>query len=239
MKNEVHERVILLFRIIDVVSSVFNTYQERIKTTIDEIENDMIKSEDDYLKIAGNQASLGLTYFSSGQFEDARISLEKFLPNIIKTLGEADIMTMLCIARLANVYEKFKLLDKAISLHQQNLQVALKTWNENHSQVSSYRTNLGLAYIYSKEYSKAQLLLEQALKSNVSNFGEFDVKIAANYDNLAWAHLKQENWIEAKLLFQKAYIIWLKEFGENHFSIKETQKNIAYVQAQLDKQSEP
>ena len=133
---------------------------------------------------------------------------------------------------LANILGQYK---KAISYYLQALASDLKTYGEDHPNVSDRRNYLGLAYNSLGQYDKAIGLYQLALHSDLKTYGEDHPTVANRRNNLGGTYSSLGQYGKATPLFQLALASLQKTFGQQHPNVKMVKANLQAAKAKLKK----
>ena len=175
------------------------------------------------------QNNLALVLQDLGDYEGAKVLLEKAMISAEKNFGENHPTTAVSYSNLALVlqdlgdYEGAKvLLEKAMISDEKN-------FGENHPTTAVSYSNLALVLKDLGDYEGAKVLLEKAMISDEKNFGENHPTTAVRYSNLALVLQDLGDYEGAKVLLEKAMISDEKNFGENHPTTAVRYSNLALV----------
>jgi tetratricopeptide (TPR) repeat protein len=157
-------------------------------------------------KVSLLQNNLATVLKDLGEYEKAKILLQKALISAEKNFGEEHPTTAVRYSNLATVLKDLGEYEKAKILLQKALISAEKNFGEEHPTTAVSYSNLALVLKALGEYEKAKILLQKALISDEKNFGEEHPTTAASYSNLATVLQALGEYEKAKILLQKALI---------------------------------
>ncbi|MEA5140691.1 tetratricopeptide repeat protein [Arcicella rigui] len=180
-------------------------------------------------KVSVLQNNLALVLKDLGEYENAKILLQKALISDEKNFGEEHPTTAVRYSNLALVLKDLGEYEKAKILLQKALISDEKNFGEEHPSTAVRYSNLALVLKALGEYEKAKILLQKALISAEKNFGEEHPSTAVSYSNLALVLKDLGEYENAKILLQKALISDEKNFGEEHPTTAVRYSNLATV----------
>ncbi len=180
-------------------------------------------------KISTLQNNLALALQDLGDYEGARILLEKALISAETNFGEkhpnmAAIYSNLALALqdLGDYEGAKKLLEKATISAETN-------FGKKHPNTARNYSNLALVLKDLGDYEGAKILLEKTLISYLTNFGDKHPTTAVSYSNLATVLQNLGDYEGAKKLLEKAIISAETNFGEKHPTTAVRYSNLATV----------
>ena len=180
-------------------------------------------------EIATIQNSLATVLQDLGEYEKAKILLQKALISDEKNFGEEHPTTAVSYSNLAmglryiGDYSAAKeLLAKVLILHE-------KIFGELHATTAITYSNLALVLKDLGEYDQAKILLIKALSVDEKNFGNSHPTTAISYSNLATVLQALGEYEQSITLLEKAYSIFYNHLGEQHPYTQRAKDNLDYV----------
>ena len=186
-------------------------------------------NEDSSAEIAILQNNLALRLRDLGDYEGARVLLEKALESTEKKFGKDHPSTAIRYSNLALVLEDLGDYEEARELMEIALLSDEKKFGKDHPSTARDYSNMGLALRGLGDYEGAKVLHEKALASTEKNFGKDHPSTAISYSNLAQVLQDLGDYEGAKVLLEKALASDEKNFGEGHPSAAKRYSFLAMV----------
>ena len=185
---------------------------------------------DDYSAgISTLQNNLALRLQNLGEYEAAKVLLEKAIASNEKNFGEGHPSTAINYSNLALVLQDLGDYEGARVLLEKALASDKKNFGEGHPFTAIRYSNLAMVLKDLGDYEGARVLLEKSLASDEKNFGKGHPSIARSYSNLATALQGLGDYEGAKVLLEKVLASNEKSFGKNHPSTARSYSNLALV----------
>lgn len=154
------------------------------------------------------------------QAKDNPVDKFPFLPygdaivSVIKEENKAEMADLL--DSMGWVYKEMGLLQRAVSIYERALTIALVVYGKDHINVAARRSNLALVYTDLGDNNRACELQESALENFLKNLGEQHPHVAICRSNLANIYRQMRDYEKARGLLELALDSDLKNVGENH-----------------------
>ena len=161
-------------------------------------------------------SSLGGTNPESKKKELVR--LEKEISALGESPDELPLKYNLC-RQAAAIYNDLGYYQKAIDYNEKALNIALKRFGEEHSDVAKSYNDLGRDWDHLKKYKTAIAYFEKALTIDKKNFGKESRAVGSDYLNLGLAWNDLEVYKKAIEYLEKGLVLSKKNFGEEHFYV--------------------
>ena len=116
--------------------------------------------------------------------------------------------------------------DEALENHQKGLEICLKMYGENHSDVATSHNNIGLSLDSLGKYDEALEYYRKALEIKLKMGEEELPDVALSYNNIGSSLQSLGKYDEALEYSQKALEIKLKVYGESHPDVATSYNNI-------------
>lgn len=181
---------------------------------------------DEMVALANN---LALRYRDNGNFETAKILLEKVLESDLKKYGDDNKIVELSRANLGNLYSDLGNYQKASELLELSLQSSLKNYPENHPKVATRKSNLGLVYRDMGKFEEAARLLKEALDADLQNYPVDDPNVAIRQSNLSLVYKDLGEYKLSRDLLEASIATAIKHYGEKHPRLALRYSNLALV----------
>lgn len=172
---------------------------------------------------------LALVLQNLGDYQQAKIYLEKALNSSIKNFGEEHPTTAIRYSNLATVLKDLRDYPQAKVYLEKSLNSHIKNFGEEHPTTATCYSNLATVLQDLGEYTQAKIYLEKALNSNIKNFGKEHPTTAICYSNLAMVLQDLGEYPQAKIYLEKALDSNIKNFGEEHPTTVMCYSNLATV----------
>ena len=189
--------------------------------------------EDTSTQIAKLQNNLATVLRALGDYQGAKVLLEKAVKSAEINFGDAHPTTAVSYSNLATVlqdlgdYQGAKvLLEKAVKSDEIN-------FGDAHPNTAVRYSNLALVLKDLGDYQGAKVLLEKAVKSDEINFGDAHPNTAVGYSNLALVLKALGDYQRAKGLLEKAVKSDELNFGDAHPSTARSYSNLALLLCDL------
>ncbi|MCU7615847.1 tetratricopeptide repeat protein [Chryseobacterium sp. PBS4-4] len=174
-------------------------------------------------------SDLALVLKDLGDYQQAKIYLEKALNSSIKNFGEEHPTTTISYSNLATVLQNLGDYQQAKIYLEKALDFNIKSFGEKHSNTAISYSNLATVLKDLRDYPQAKIYLEKALDSNIKNYGEEHPNTAISYSNLATVLQNLRDYTQAKIYLEKALYSNIKNFGEGHPITAISYSNLATV----------
>ncbi len=159
---------------------------------------------------------MGQVYRRLGQYEQARVLLERALRVRRRLYGHAHPETASTMANLALLLRQAGDYDTAEALYREALAIQRAQLGENHPDVASTMEKLAGLLRRKGEHDAAEALFRQVLARRHRTLGEEHVRIAASLNSLAILHHHMGELEEAEALSREALAIRRKLLGNGH-----------------------
>ena len=180
-------------------------------------------------EVSSLQNNLATVLKALGQFEQAKILLEKATASAEKNFGEHHPTTAIRYSNLALVLQDLGQFEQAKILLEKATASAEKNFGEHHPTTAISYSNLATVLKDLGQFEQAKILLEKATASDEKNFGEHHSTTAISYSNLATVLQDLGQFEQAKILLEKATASAEKNFGEHHSTTAISYSNLATV----------
>jgi CHAT domain-containing protein/Tfp pilus assembly protein PilF len=177
---------------------------------------------------------------AQGDFRGAALILEQVTIKTIGSRGPNHPSVATSLDRLANLYSRQGLFEKAEELFGRSLLIFEKTLGAESPHVATSLNNLASLYYRQGLYSKAERLFQKSLQIKEKTLRNDDLSIASSLNNLAMLYQDQGLYGKAEPLFQRSLSILEQAHGSYHPSVATVLNNLAslyynqglYVKAQ-------
>lgn len=157
----------------------------------------------------------GSVQYHSGDIDSARLTFEQAV-----ALGRRDApeyeTTLDAITSLALVYQKLKLYDKALPLHQESLECSERVLGRHHPDTLVGLTNVSLMYMELDRPQEAIPILKEVLDAQLDLFGRDHVKVAITTAMLGRAYMLSGEYQQAEPLILEGYEWMNANIGPEH-----------------------
>lgn len=173
--------------------------------------------------------TLGNTYTSLGEYDQAKVHLVKALEIDKKIYGEESENVAIDYYDLAYYYHWLGDLKTADSLYNKSLAIFRKTLKE--PTIDLALTLNGCALVQSKygNFTKAVKEFEEALNIIGTKYGKKDVDYASIMNNLAITTHSLKNLDKAEQYYLEAQKIFIELLGEKRTEVASTYNNLAFI----------
>ncbi|MCB9850040.1 MAG: serine/threonine protein kinase [Phycisphaerales bacterium] len=170
---------------------------------------------------------IGSTYNSLGQYERAKLHLEKALELQRQALGESHLHTLMCAFEVADARGNLDDLDGAESLFRETLDIARSAHGDDHLIVAMGLN--GLADVMrdrdklaeAEEYNRESLAILEALPDTKPE------DLATTLNDLALVLDRRAKSTEALATLERAHKLFVEAYGPHHRSVAVSLSNIA------------
>ena len=173
--------------------------------------------------------SLGIVYYSQGEYEKALEYYEKSLKIRLSILGENHPSMARSYNNIGIVYISQGEYERALEYIEKSLKIRLSIFGENNPDVAESFNDKGVVYRNQDEHEKALVYNEKSLKIRLSILGENHPDVAESYNNIGSVYNSQEEYENALEYYEKSLKILLSIFGENHPNVATSYNNIGVV----------
>ncbi len=155
-------------------------------------------------QIGSLQNNLALRYRDFGNYQNAKILLEKSIKSSEQILGEDAPETATCYLNLGVVLKYLGKYQDSKNLLSKALLLGIKNFGDEHEFTSTCYSNLGLTHYILGELRDAEILLKKAIAYDEIKFGKDHPSTAVSYTNLGGILMELNDLKTAKRLFETA-----------------------------------
>ena len=152
----------------------------------------------------------------SGDYQGAKVLLEKALASIKRNLGEENPKVAGTYSDLGQVLKELGDYHTAKELFEKARYIAGKGYGEEHPETITYSSNLAVALNALGDYKGAKSLLEKVVELTEREYGKKHPKTSIRYSNLAHTLMNLGDYQGAKQLLQKVMESTEENFGKEH-----------------------
>ena len=178
---------------------------------------------------SASQTALGLVLQDIGDYQGAKVLLEKAMVSIERNFGTGHSETAISYSNLAGVLQDLGDYQGAKTLLEKAMVSTERNFGTEHPETAIRYSNLATVLQDLGDYQGAKVLLEKAVVSNEKNFGPEHPETAITYSNLARVLQDLGDYQGAKVLLEKAIAADEKNFGPEHPSTAIRYSNLAGV----------
>ncbi|RDD37550.1 Nephrocystin-3 [Trichoplax sp. H2] len=222
----------------DVYVDICDTYRGQGKNSkadkFNQIARKIALELDDGIRIAKCLDRQGAIKSLKNDFTGALEYLKGSLELKLKILGDHNLDVAASYYNLGNIYQRQKIYDKAVSMHQKALDIRLTLRGRNHTDVANSYDLIGNAYRRQNKHIDALLMYQNALTIRQELLGEYHADVADSYNNMGNAYKNQSMYDNALSTYQKALEIYMKISGENIPEVALLYRNMANVYEKQD-----
>ena len=171
--------------------------------------------------------TLGLFYYSKGDYHSAEASFQRSLAICEKTLGPDHPEMASILDNRAKLYQERGDYQQAERLYQRSLAIYEKTFGPTHFEVATILNNLALLYQTKGNYQQARPLYQRSLAIYEKSLGPTHLNVAYALNNLAALDQATGGYRQAEPLYQRALAIFEKALGVNHPETAQCLNNLA------------
>ena len=187
------------------------------------------RAEEDLRKIESDRASLGNLLYSKysvclSRFDnDSAAHYILLRANLDTTNVEWQLEAGVFLTNYIADY------NHAMFLFQRSLRKALEKYGDNHLEVATSYSNIGLVYDSQGEYSRALEMYERSLEIRKSVYGDNHPEVAASYNNIGLVYYSQGEYSRALEMYERSLEIIKSVYGDNHPKVAASYNSIGSV----------
>jgi len=196
------------------------------------------KLKDMPLVEASIRHTLGITYYSIGEYKSAQTHLKRALQIRSKQLGDEDFDTLDSMGELGWCYLLQGRYDEAEKLFVKKLEIGRRVLGEEDKSTLSSMHMLGWVYYSEGRYDEAEPLLVKALEGMRRVLGQEHADTLGTMNNLALLYIEQGRYDEAEQLFVEALGLMRRVLGQEHPFTLNVMVNLAVLYARQERYDE-
>jgi tetratricopeptide (TPR) repeat protein/predicted Ser/Thr protein kinase len=173
-----------------------------------------------------------------GEFDDAKVSLERALDIYLERLGPGDRRVADVVESLGSVAEGVGRFTEAEAHYRRSIEILEASLGEEHPAVSRAMGGLGSALTEQKKFEEAESLIREALARQERIFGEGDPAQAPYFASLGLLKYKMQSTEEAIEHLSKALAMTEQIHGPNHPEVATLLSNLSACQQRLGRHEE-
>ncbi|KAH5998803.1 hypothetical protein HBI65_133820 [Parastagonospora nodorum] len=141
---------------------------------------------------------------NNGKADEAKLQLEIALIASSKVHGESHVETLTCLSNLMSMYNDSKVVDKTTNQHLARTEAAalcaVRLYDQNHSLVLQFRSNIAQAYIDRSRYEEAAIILCDIIRRSRERIDANHIDTLTMEGTLFHVLYHQGKWEEATQL---------------------------------------